>query len=115
MATLNIYSILDTGKYRGKKVGEMVDNKDKAELFKLIKKGYSFNDEVLSLIGIKKNVRDVKVSQILVDHVKDKKVYQKDTASLSKILKELRTIDNLNENEIQTYSSPSDSEDINDD
>ena len=91
--TLNINSEITSGKYKGKTVGDLVT--DKKIIFTLIKQGVIFDDEVLSKAGIKKIIRDVKVEQILVDHEKDNKVYQKETTSLSKILKEINTIENV--------------------
>ena len=92
-------SEITTGRYKGKTVNEVLE-KDKKEIFYLIKKGVSFDDEVLSMSGITKKTSNVRFSQVFVEHAKDNKIYEKDTASLSKILKELRTIDNLNETEI---------------
>ena len=93
---LNINSTIPNGKHRGKKVRDVLSDNRK-DIFSLIKSGLSFDDEVLSLAGIKKNIRDVKVVQVFTDHVKDTRKYEKDTESLSRILKEIRTLDNINE------------------
>ena len=93
---LNINSVIAKGEHKGKTVNDVLSI-GKKEIFSLIKEGFSFDDNVLLMAGIKKNVRDVKVSNIFVEHEKDTKSYEKDTVSLSKILKEIRTIDNLDE------------------
>ena len=95
---LNINSVITSGNYKGKTVKDVLEN-GKKEIFNLIKQGFLFDDEVLSLAGIKKNVRDVTVENVFVEHEKDNKIYEKETTSLSKILKEIRTIDNIDENE----------------
>lgn len=65
------------------------------EIFKYIKKGFDFDDEVLEKAGIKKSIRDEKVVTVLVEHEKIKeKVLPKDTESLKNILKSLNTLDN---------------------
>ena len=103
--TLNINSEITAGIHKGKTVKEVLEN-GKKEIFSLIKQGFSFDDEVLSLAGIKKNVRDVTIKQVFVEHEKDNKIYEKETTSLSKILKEIRTIDNIDENEENNVNMP---------
>ena len=94
--TLKLDSTITEGEFKDKTVKEVLEC-GKKNIFSLIKTGLLFDDEVLSLAGIKKNIRDVKVTQICADHEKDTRVYQKETASLTKILKEIRTIDNIEE------------------
>ena len=103
--TLNINSEITTGIHKGKTVKEVLEN-GKKEIFSLIKQGFSFDDEVLSLAGIKKNVRDVTIKHVFIEHEKDNKIYEKETTSLSKILKEIRTIDNIDENEENNVNMP---------
>lgn len=93
---LNIHSEVTIGKHKGRSVNDIL-NIDKKEIFSLIKQGLSFDDEVLAIAGIKKSVRGVKVLQVFAEHEKDNKKYEKETASLSKILKEIRTLDNIPE------------------
>lgn len=93
---LNINSEVYIGKYKGKIVKDILKN-DKKEIFNLLKQGISFDDNVLSLAGIKKNIRNVKITQVFADHEKDTKIYEKETVSLSKILKEIRTLDSISE------------------
>ena len=112
---LNINSEMTVGKYKGKTVKYILEN-DKKEIFNLLKQGVSFNDDVLSLAGIKKNIRNVKITQVFTEHKKDTKIYEKETASLSKILKEIRTLDNIpeieeNENAGQIANTTDDSND----
>ena len=65
------------------------------EIFKYIKKGFDFDDEVLEKAGIKNTIRDEKVVTVLVEHEKIKeKVLPKETESLKNILKSLNTLDN---------------------
>lgn len=93
---LNINSEVTIGKYKGKIVKDVLKN-DKKEIFNLLKQGVLFDDNVLSLAGIRKNIRNVKITQVFTEHEKDTKIYEKETISLSKILKEIRTLDNISE------------------
>lgn len=111
MFKLTINSIIDKGRYKGKKISDLIA--DKKAIFSLIKEGISFDDEVLTLSGIKKNVRDVKVKQVFVEHEIDTNVYAKETASLQKILKEIRTLDNIDVDD--TISSYNKKDDVNND
>lgn len=63
------YRILD-GKYKGKTIGEIASI-DKKFVLSMIKNGFSFDDEVLALAGLKKQVRNVHVG---CDSVCDKAV-----------------------------------------
>lgn len=86
----------------------------KGELFKYIKRGYEFKDDVLEKARIKKNVRDQKTITVVVTHEEDKtnKEYHKDTESLRNVLKSIHTIanqsykDTIEENYVNTvYNS----------
>lgn len=90
MKKLGINDIFEEGKYKGKKVSSVVSNKK--AIFDLLKTGCAFEDEVLEMAGIKKNVHDVKASTEVVEHEKDTKVYPKETESLAKILKEIEVL-----------------------
>jgi hypothetical protein len=83
---------LTEGKLKGKTVQEAFDE-DKKIIFKLIKKyKYSFDDEVLAAAGIKKIVRDVTFTNVIVDHDQPKpnnKKLKKDKKSLDEILDEM--------------------------
>lgn len=89
---LDVNSIIDNGVFKNKKVIDIINN-NKKDIFQLVKDGFSFNDEVLTLAGIKKIVKDVKTSNQIVEHIKDTKVYEIDKTPLHKILKEISTID----------------------
>ena len=83
---------LTEGKLKGKTVQEAFDE-DKKIIFKLIKKyKYIFDDEVLAAAGIKKIVRDVTFTNVIVDHDQPKpnnKKLKKDKKSLDEILDEM--------------------------
>lgn len=95
MTVLNADSIIEGGSFDGKSVSEILSNNRK-DIFKLLKEGYYFTDEVLQTAGIKKKVDDSKVrfTHEVFIHEKDTKVYKKDKDSLSKIIKSLNTITN---------------------
>lgn len=102
MNKLKLHNIIEDGKYKGKKVSELALNKK--VIFELLKNGYNFDDEVLLQAGIKKTVRDIRTRTEVVEHEKDTKVYPKESASISKILKDLETV----VNQSQYYDSNSD-------
>jgi len=102
MNKLKLDNIIEDGKYKGKKVSELILNKK--VIFELLKNGYNFDDEVLLQAGIKKIVRNIRTRTEVVEHEKDTKVYPKEIASISKILKDLETV----VNQSQYYDSNSD-------
>lgn len=53
--------VIDSGKYKGKKVKDVLRS-SKRNIFKLLKEGFTFSNEILEKYGIKKEVRDVKVT-----------------------------------------------------
>lgn len=67
----------------------------KGEVFKYIKQGYLFDDEVLKLAHITKRVGPVTIKNEFVERKVNKiKEYPKETESLKNILKSLNTIEN---------------------
>lgn len=73
----------------------------KGEIFKYVKKGVWFDDEVLEKAGIKRTIRDEKIETVFVDQkVKPKniKIYPKETESLKNVLKSINTLDNIGNN-----------------
>lgn len=92
---LNLDSIIEDGQYKGKKVFDLIS--DKKKIFNLISKGYILSDDVLQKTGIKKNIRDVKTETVIVEHEKDDRVYERDTMSVSKIIKDLETNERINQ------------------
>ena len=73
----------------------------KGEIFRLIKKGLQFDDEVLKEAHITKMIRDVKVESVIVPHSKEKKTYTKETESLKNILKSINTLENQSNGKIE--------------
>lgn len=91
MRIYNFDTVFQEGRYKGKTVQEVFD-KDKSNIFKLIKKyGYSFDDEVLAAAHITKIIRNHEVRLEWEHHVADKnsKKYKKDTKTVEQILNEL--------------------------
>lgn len=77
--------------------------KIKGEIFRFIKRGYYFDDEVLALVGIKKQIRDTKIQQIFIEREKEEiQEYKKETESLGKILKSLHTLDTTTDEDSTT-------------
>ena len=91
-------SKIDKGIYKDKKVSFILET-DKKYILSLIKEGYMFDNNVLSKAGIKKTIREEKITSIVVDHEVDNKTYEKDTLSISKILNEISTVDNIKYNQ----------------
>lgn len=115
-------SIINNDLFNNKQVIEII-NDNKRNIFQLLKKGYEFDDEVLSLAGIKKNIKNVKTRNQIVEHDKDTKTYEIDKTPLHKILKEISTIDSysmtdklikeIDDNEMSEDDEIDDSEIIN--
>lgn len=108
--SLSLNSIINSGKFNKQTVNEVLTN-NKRDIFSLIKEGFSFDDEVLKLAGIKKNVKNSTVKNEIVEHDKDTKVYEVDTTPLHKILKEISTIDNYSFSENQDKTEEEDFDD----
>lgn len=79
--------IIDSGKYKGKKVKDVLRS-SKRNIFKLLKDGFVISDEILAKYGIKKEIRDVKVS---CDTIFDKNEIKK--TEVNKVLSEKDVID----------------------
>ncbi len=88
------YSLTD--KIRTQTIKEIIDE-DKKNIFKLIKEGYVFNDDVLIYAHISKNIKNEKFTNVIVEHEKNDKVYEKDKDSVNKILKDILTLENIKE------------------
>ena len=92
---LTMSDTVNIGKNKKVLVSDLVGVK--GEIFKLIKKGLQFDDEVLKEAHITKTIRDVKVCNVITTHEKDKKrTYGKETESVKNIIKSLNTLDNQN-------------------
>lgn len=93
---LGMDDVINVGKKNKITVSELVPVK--GEIFKLIKNGFEFDDEVLEKARIKKIIRDEKIINVIVEHTPEKKkAYNKESESLKNILKSLNTIDKQNE------------------
>lgn len=99
---LELTSRAPIGAYKKRLISEIVENKDKKEIFSFIREGYDVSDEVLEAVGIKKYVGEKKARSVIVDHVKDDAVYDKDTVSVKKVLTEISTLDNEESPESET-------------
>lgn len=110
MTKLTLNSKINKGEYAGKSVSELL--KKKKQIFKMIKEGYEFDDEVLLAAHIRKTIKNVH-SHCKVDKGEKKvemKTLPKDTVSVKRILSELNTIDRIKNsvaavNEIDYYDS----------
>lgn len=91
---LSLKSKVTYGRYKDKSVEEIA-TKNKAVIVKMIKEGYIFSDQVLSKIGMKKKVHNMKVESQVVEHEKDTKVYEKETMRISDIINSLNTLSNV--------------------
>lgn len=111
---LNLNSIIDNGVFKNKKVIDIVNN-NKKDIFKLVKEGLYFDDEVLALAGIKKTIKNVKTSIQIVEHSKDTKVYEIDKTPLQKILKEISTIEGYSFNDGSIKDDNEDNVEFNED
>lgn len=96
---LTLNDTINIGKNKNVLISDLVHIK--GEIFKYIKKGFDFDDEVLEKAGIKKTVRDFKTETVLVEHIKPKhiKVYPKETESLKNVLKSLHTLEYMEDDD----------------
>ena len=94
---LNLESIIETGRHKGKTVSQIIET-DKKIIFDLLKNGYNFEEEVFEKARIKHFIRDEKIIQEIVDRsdIKDTKIYPKDTDNLRKIMESILTLNNDN-------------------
>lgn len=85
--------------YEGKTVRELIEE-NRSNIFKLIKRGLRFDDEVLKEAHITKTIRDERTYNVIAEHSKPsaKKIYKKETASYEEIVESLSVIDNYEEN-----------------
>lgn len=89
---LKLNSVVESeDKYNGLSVNDLIEKK--GTIFQMIKKGYQFDDEVLSKCNISHTVKEHKIELVISEHEKDRKRYKKDTASLKEIIKEIEVLD----------------------
>ena len=107
---LTLNDTINVGKNKNVLISDLVHIK--GEIFKYIKKGFDFDDEVLEKTGIKKTVRDFKTETVLVEHIKPKhiKVYPKETESLKNVLKSLHTLEYMEDDVDNTEDFSKDNE-----
>jgi hypothetical protein len=82
------------GEYKKRLIKDIVEDKNKKEIFNFIKEGYDVDDEVLESIGIKKRIGEKKAMCVFVDHVKDDVKYEKEEVPIKKVLGEISTLEN---------------------
>ena len=95
---LTMSDTVNVGKNKKVLVSDLVPVK--GEIFKLIKKGLQFDDEVLKEAHIIKTIRDVTVKSVIVPHSREKKTYEKESQSLKNILKSINTLETYEGEEI---------------
>ena len=90
-------SVLDgINGYENKTVRDVIDEGNgNKEIFKLIKRGYRFDDEVLSECNISREIRDEKVYLEIAHHIgaKHSKTLKKDTADYEEIVESLSHVE----------------------
>lgn len=81
--------------YEGKTVQELVEKTGSRDIFKLIKRGYRFDDEVLNEAHIAREIRDDRVYWEIASHTspKFKKELKKDTAAYDEIVESLSHVE----------------------
>lgn len=101
MSKLNITDKFPDGRYRGRSIESIIEKNKimaKKTVMSFIKKGVEFDEDVLSAIGITKNIRNVSTRQEIVERPKYKpKALPKDKESLNKILDEINTLTNFDD------------------
>lgn len=93
---LTLNDTINVGKNKKVLVSDLVGIK--GEIFKYIKKGVWFDDEVLEKAGIKRIIREEKVETVFFDKKtksENIKIYPKETESLKNVLKSINTLDNI--------------------
>ena len=81
--------------YEGKSVQELIDKNGNRDIWKLIKRGYRFDDKVLEMCRISKEIRDERTYYEIVhkDKQKQTKVFKKDNATFDEIVESLSNIE----------------------
>lgn len=107
---LDLKSRVPEGKYKEMIIEDSLIH-DRKEIMNLIKKGYSFSSEVMETAGFIKHIRKVTTSLSIVEHKKDNRVYEKDTADIKSIIRSISTLDN---GEIETVDDIENTDNDND-
>ena len=81
--------------YENQTPAELIDKSGSRDIFKLIKKGYRFDDNVLTEAHIAREIRDEKVYWEIASHLqpKTKKELKKDTAAYDEIVESLSHVE----------------------
>lgn len=106
---LTLNDTINVGKNKKVLVSDLVGIK--GEIFKYIKKGIWFDDEVLEKAGIKRTIREEKVETVFFDKKtksENIKIYPKETESLKNVLKSINTLDNINNEDSIIYEQEND-------
>ena len=93
---LTLNDTINVGRNKKVLVSDLVGIK--GEIFKYVKKGIWFDDEVLEKAGIKRTIREEKIDTVFFDEKtkpKNIKIYPKETESLKNVLKSINTLDNI--------------------
>lgn len=87
---LEIESIINKGEFKGKKVSKILSD-DKQNIFKMIKEGILFSDDVLEKAGIKKKIHSVSTVCSVVEHDKSEltKKLEVDTIDVTTLINEI--------------------------
>lgn len=106
---LTLNDTINVGKNKKVLVSDLVGIK--GEIFKYIKKGIWFDDEVLEKAGIKRTIREEKVETVFFDKKtksENIKIYPKETESLKNVLKSINTLDNISNEDSIIYEQEND-------
>lgn len=106
---LTLNDTINVGKNKKVLVSDLVGIK--GEIFKYIKKGIWFDDEVLEKAGIKRIIREEKVETVFSDKKtksENIKIYPKETESLKNVLKSINTLDNIGNEDSIIYEQEND-------
>lgn len=106
---LTLNDTINVGKNKKVLVSDLVGIK--GEIFKYIKKGIWFDDEVLEKAGIKRIIREEKVETVFFDKKtksENIKIYPKETESLKNVLKSINTLDNISNEDSIIYEQEND-------
>ena len=106
---LTLNDTINVGKNKKVLVSDLVGIK--GEIFKYIKKGIWFDDEVLEKAGIKRTIREEKVETVFFDKKtksENIKIYPKETESLKNVLKSINTLDNISNDDSIIFEQEND-------
>ena len=106
---LTLNDTINVGRNKKVLVSDLVGIK--GEIFKYVKKGIWFDDEVLEKAGIKRTIREEKIDTVFFDEktkLKNIKIYPKETESLKNVLKSINTLDNIDNDDSILFKEEND-------